>query len=371
MLVSTALLFGSMHLLTPVLPLFALSVGAEPTAVGWLVGAFSASALATRPYAGSASDRLGRRPVFLIGTAVFTVSALLYLAAESIATLLAVRVIQGAGLALFVAGAYALVADIVPPRRRGEGLGLYSLALLLGMAVAPPLAVPLQDSLGFDGLFLIAAVSAAGSFIVALTVEERRQPRRRAGGVGFLGIAKQRWLLIPSLALVSGAVTFGAILSYLPLFTAEREAGNVGVFFSVYAVGTLLTRWPIGRLSDKVGRLQVMVPGLLILFLTMLLLSRLSSQTELVVVALLYSISFGSLLPIVTAMVVDRAPDEVRGVALSVSTASFDLGIGLGSVAFGLVGSAVGYANMYLAAGLVCILGAGQLALWDPRAHRR
>lgn len=360
--------FSSLHTLTPVLPLYAVSLGADTSAVGWLVGAFSVTALLARPYVTNASERIGRRPMYLAGALIFTVAPLSYIVARSIPLLLAARALHGLGITLFLVSAWALVADLIPPSRRGEGMGYYSLTFLVGMAVAPPIAVPLLPLVGFEGIFVGASVLAAVSLALSLMVPERKRERAYARLPSFLALARYRWLLIPTIALIGGALTLGVIQSFLPLYIAERDAGNVGVFFSIYAVATLVSRALIGPLSDRVGRIQVLIPAQMLVAVTMVLLGRIESERDLMVVAVLYAVSFGTLLPIVTAIVVDRAPDDVRGAALSVATASFDLGIGLGAVGLGWVGAVFGYARMYELTGLFTLAGAA-LLVWDQRTR--
>ncbi|MHB9092168.1 MAG: MFS transporter, partial [Chloroflexota bacterium] len=219
LLAATALFFLSLHAITPILPLYGVAVGADTSTVGWLVGAFSISALLARPYAGSLGERLGRKPLFIAGALIFTLAPLLYIWARSVPLLIAVRMVHGTGIALFVVGAYVLVADLVPPSRRGEGMGYYSLTTLLGMAVAPPLAVPMLAVVGFEGIFIASSIAGASSLLLGLLVPDARPTVHYGPPPGFLAVARYRFVLIPSLALVGGTMSFGAIQSFLPLYT--------------------------------------------------------------------------------------------------------------------------------------------------------
>jgi predicted MFS family arabinose efflux permease len=116
--------------------------------------------------------------------------------------------------------------------------------------------------------------------------------------------------------------------------------------------------------------MQVLVPAQVLVAFTMIVLARMQSSFDMILVALLYAFSFGTILPIVTAVVVDRATDEERGPALSVATASFDLGIGLGAVTLGGVSAALGYSGMFQLTGLAALLGAA-LLVWDWRATKQ
>lgn len=370
MLASTALFFSSLHALTPVLPLYVAHLGGDPSSIGWLVGAFSVSALLARPYATQLSENVGRRTAFLAGAAVFALAPALYILAASLPLLFALRLFHGVGIALFVVGAWALVADLIPPARRGEGMGYFSLSLLIGMALMPPLVVALLPRIGFAGTFLVASLCAVASLACGYPVAQARRARNVTKAPGMLATARHRWLLVLTIALITGALTLGAIQSFLPLFAVQRGVENVGVFFSVYAIATLGARAIVGPLSDRVGRMEVLIPAQVLVAATMFVLARAGSTFDLVVVAVLYAFSFGTILPVVTTIVVDRAPDEARGAALSVSTASFDLGIGAGALTLGAVSAALGYPAMFEITGIVSLAGAA-LLVWDHRTQAK
>ena len=371
MSLSAMLFFASMYLLIPLLPLYTVEIGGHSSDVGLVVGAFTITAVLVRPRAGTISDTIGRKPLFLGGSLVFMLAPLTYLFAQSVPLLMLARTFHGTGIALYTVGAWALVADTLPPHRRGEGMGVYSLASLLTMSVLPPLALPLLDVVGFQGLFVLASVLAAASLAIGLTINERRTKAASSVGPDFLSVMRGRWLWGPSLAIVAGGITFGTILSFIPLFTAEQGIGNAGLFYAVYAVSTVLTRIPIGRMSDRVGREWLIVPILVLTTVSMFTLSQSSSLLHFLAAAVLYGASYGSLLPTVTALVIDRASDRVRGTALSIVTSSFDLGIGLGSAALGFVGGLANYAAIYVVAGMLSVLGLAGFLLLDRRGERR
>jgi hypothetical protein len=108
-------------------------LGAGNIAVGIVVGAFSVSAFFLRPWVGGLGDRRGRKPLMLIGTALFTVSILGYGLSSDPATLAGLRLLTGAGEAFFFVGMVTAFTDMAPPQRRGEAMSLASLSLYVGI----------------------------------------------------------------------------------------------------------------------------------------------------------------------------------------------------------------------------------------------
>ena len=138
---STFAYFLSVGALFPIVPRYVsgpLSGGS--VAVGLAVGSFSFSAVLLRPFAGRLADRDGRRPLMISGAAIVTPSVLAYRLAHGLGALILLRLMNGAGEALFFAAAAAAAAaitDLAPPERRAEAVSLFSVALYGGIAVGP------------------------------------------------------------------------------------------------------------------------------------------------------------------------------------------------------------------------------------------
>ena len=144
--------FLSFLLLLSALPIFARRLGASDGAIGVLMGAFAVTSLLLRPLTGWAADRYGRRPFMIAGSIVFTLASVAYGWAAGALALLLVRLAHGAGMGLYPTAASAMVADVTPPARRGEILGLYGAAGSIALAVGPLTGIALVGRLGFVGL---------------------------------------------------------------------------------------------------------------------------------------------------------------------------------------------------------------------------
>jgi len=113
--------------------------------------------------------------------------------------------------------------------------------------------------------------------------------------------------------LFTNAFTYASVVALLPLFAEEAQLGNPGLFFTVFSLVVLVLRAPLGRLSDRLGRVAVIAPGLFMTFVALFVLSRAGSLAVLLVVAVLYAIGVGAAQPTLMAMTIDRA--KPRGTA--------------------------------------------------------
>lgn len=354
---STFLFFFSMHLLITPLPLYIKEVGGEPSQIGLVMGMFALAAVLSRPLVGRLVDRWGRKPVMMIGSAIFILGPLFYVLARSVLSLFLARMFHGMGIAAFTTAYSTLVADLVPPPRRGEALGLAGVAAPLSIMLAPPLGNALLPRLGFSLLFVVSAVVAALSLLVATPIREAARTANPQKAPGFLDALSERYIWVPSLLIVAVGLAYGSLFTFLPLFGVERGIANVGLFFTAYGLMTITVRMPLGRLSDRVGRMTVIVPATVLLSLALAGLKVVGGMELLIVVAILYGLGDSGAGTAMMALVVDEAPLEVRGTAIGVLYACFDLGIGLGGVVMGPVAGTVGYGGMYLLLGLIVLVG--------------
>ena len=160
----------------------------------------------------------------------------------------------------------------------------------------------------------------------------------------------------------SVALTYGTVISFLPLLAVERNIQNFEVFFTAFALALIVVRAGAGELSDRFGRPAVIVPGLALTIAAMGLLSVADTLPMLLLVAVIYGLGFGAVSPVLQAFTVDRAGLGDRGAAMATYSAAFDLGIGVGSVALGYILQVSTFGAMYLtAAGCAAVGLAGFL----------
>ncbi|HID65267.1 MAG TPA: MFS transporter [Anaerolineae bacterium] len=356
------LFFVSMHLLMVPLPLYVERVGGNPSQVGLVMGTFAMAAILARPYVGRLVDRLGGKPSLLLGSLIFTIGPLLYIVSRSVPALLVARFLHGFSISATSTAYIVIIAALAPTGRRGEAIGLSSAAMPVALMTAPAIGASLLESKGFVPLFVLSAsVAALGLLTAFFIVEPRSTDRSNSGDEGsegaFLQVVRRRGVWVPSVAMGVLAVTYGSIITFLPLFAVKRGIVNPGLFFTAYGLTLIAAQVLAGRVSDRVGRNRVIVPTMVLLTLTFPVLASVRSLPLLLGVGVLYGLGFGGARATLNALMVDRVPAPIWGMAMSVAYGSFDLGIGLGSYLLGWVAQIWGYQVMYGSVGVVCLLG--------------
>jgi MFS family permease len=348
--------FTSFYLLLATLPLYLLEIGGSASSVGLIIGVFGAVALVLRPFVGRETDIRGKGPFIMGGLVILAASSALYTLVRSVPLLLGLRVLHGVGWASFTTAASALVADLAPRRRRGEAMGYFGMFNNLAMAVGPALGIELVQRFDFQTMFLSATAIAAAGLVLSLGIHTPKpvpQPGPQAAATS--GVIEPS-ALFPALVLAVAMLTYGAIVTFLPIYAVLQGISNPGVFFTVYAIVVIVARGFTGRLSDTYGRAAVATPGIVLAALGLWVLAFAGSLPQFLLVAVLYGGAFAMIHPTLMAMVVDRAHPSRRGAAMGTFSSAMDLGISGGSIVWGFVAQAAGYQAMFLAAGFVAVV---------------
>jgi MFS family permease len=257
-LIVAQLWFGFGYATFVLLPkLLAADYHADARQVGFVMAAFGVLSLAASPAIGPIVGRLGNRRTMIAANLVLLVSALGFVfvgGANLFAALL--RGVQGIAWALSFGAGMALCAEIAPPSRLGQALGIFGAATLAMNAIAPVIAEPVAARFGARSVFVLAMVAAAIGAHRSRRLREARahaandnaRPRRRDGRWGAI------WARMPAvLALGTISLAGGAMFTFVAPFALGQGVADVHTFFVAYTVAALAARFGIARIMDRGG----------------------------------------------------------------------------------------------------------------------
>ena len=253
---------------TPVLPLFAASLGATPAEIGWIVIASTIPGILVSFPAGALSDFLGHRRVLVASLVVFATAPFLYLFVGNAWQLMAVRFYHGFATAIFGTVAIAAIAEHYTADR-AERLSTYSSVTIVGRSVAPFLGGALISMASFGAVYVACAVSgvlalAAGMFLRDSEPRVKHKLEMPHFWKSLVTVLQDRGIMLVSLVEAAQYLVFGAVEAFLALYAASLgiPAWQIGVILGVQLVSIVFMKPLMGRVSDRVGRKQVIVPGL-------------------------------------------------------------------------------------------------------------
>jgi MFS family permease len=345
------------YLLSSILPLYLSSLGGSKTQIGMLFSVSTVVSMVLRPVVGGWNDRFGFRPVVLPGVLVLVLTSLaLHWASTPVAV---IALMGGLGLSngLISTSAGVLVARASAPQHRGEALSLYYVASSLGWAIGPPLGLALYRAGGTRPSFALATVMAlvVGALSWSLTDRAARPVAGAARGVRLYS----RHALPVSSALMLTTLGQSSVYAFLPLYAMAHGLGeNIGWFYALFSAWLIACRIALRRMSDRAGRARVIVPAMGLVALAYFTLALRPTVRSLVCAAVLLASGAALLYPTLVALLVDRTGEADRGLAIGTLSASFDVGVVVGSLLIGFVVERTSYAAGFGLAGVMATLGA-------------
>lgn len=349
-LASNFFVMMGISMLMSTLPLYAKALGGSNVMAGLVVGIYALSSLLCRPFVGLLLDTRGRKPLLVGGGLILLASFMSFHLAASVAALLLIRVVQGTGFSAQSTAAGTIVSDVVPASRLAEGLGYYGISITLPTAFGPSLGLELIGRYGYDALFNAATGFAAAGLVLMLGIgyEKRRPPARSAAQKAPTPSLIEKSALLPGLVMFFIALGLAGIITFLPQFAAERRIEGIGTYFTFYAAALIAARLFSGKVADQAGSGWVIYPGVLMVIASFVVLSFARSLPVSLVSAVLFGLGFGSVQPAMNAIAIQRVRPERKGAASAVFIAAMDIGMAVGSIAWGALSEQWGFALVYL-----------------------
>ncbi len=268
------------------LPAMVRALGAGATASAWIVNAYLLLLGSLVLTGGALADRYGRKRIFVIGVAVFTLASVACGLAPSVWLLVAARGLQGAGAALLTPASLALLGAAYPPEARGKAIGAWAGFGALTTAAGPVLGGWLVDAVSWRAIFLINVPLAGAALLLVRAARESRDPRDQpldwggvasvVGGLALLTWAvgaapKAAWQGWPLAGLVAGVGLLGlfvwleakrgdAAMMPLALFRVRAFAATNALTLLLYfALGGALYFLPFGMI--RLGGMSATAAG--------------------------------------------------------------------------------------------------------------
>ncbi len=365
-------IFSSTIAKNPVLPILAQQIGADKATIGFIAAASTITGILASLPAGLLSDRRGRKPVLILSGIVFFTAPFLYLLVKTPIHLALVRVFHGFATAVFGPVAMATIADL-STEKRGERLGYFSSAQLVGRSAAPVLGGLLLTVSVWQNVYVACAIAGGLTLLGILILphlpkvkDELPQPTKTEKAANNLfDVIRHRGILLTSMARAAQYFTFGAIEAFLPLYALSVGINQavVGVIFGVQVGMRTLTRPLTGVFSDQKGRKLPIMLGLGIVAISVALFTLTKTWWVMLIISIFYGIGFSLASGSTSAFVADLAPDVLRGSAMGLMSAIMDIGQALGPILLGFLLLVTSYQVGFLVIAILVVLVIGLFSI--------
>ena len=338
---------------TPVLPLFAHALHATPAEIGWIVMASTIPGILISYPAGALSDYLGSRRLLLASLVVFATAPFLYLLVKTAPQLMAVRFYHGFATAIFGTVTNAAIAERYSADRAAR-LSTFSSVTIVGRSIAPFLGGSLISLASFHAVYIACAISGVLALGAGLLLHDHQPLAKKKLELprfwaSLTAVLRDRSIMLVSLIEAAQYLVFGAIEAFLALFAASLgiPAWEIGVILGVQLVSVVFSKPLMGKVSDRVGRRRVILPGLLIGAASVVLLPFFPSFIGLSVLSLTFGIGFATVTSSTSALVADLTRDGRYGSSMGVLRTVMDVGQSIGPVLTGFMVGVAGYGSAF------------------------
>jgi MFS family permease len=371
---------------SPVLPTFAADLGALPELIGIIVAASTITGVFFKLPAGALSDVLGRKRMMVLGALFFAAPPFLYPFVHDAWSLLALRFVHGFATAIFSPVASAYVASLAETGR-GARLGWFSSANDIGATAGPLMGgLVLYFTASYSVTYLMVGALGVLTFIVVLLLPDvdrtavDRTPTRETQTFAERAAEFRQGVAevfrTPPIFVAAGIeavmyLGYGAFLGFLPIYAkhAGLNDAEIAIVLGSQLVVAMVAKPITGRVSDRVGRIPVIVIGLLLCATALPLVFRSESLTAFVLAAPLLGLGVGAVTPVTNALIADLASARRLGAAMGVFGTIWDIGEAAGPMIAGFLIGGLGYAATFdVLAAITAAAAVGVMALVrDPK----
>ena len=348
-LITTAnlLMAVAFYFMVPILPLFLSdNFSATEGQVGLVLSFYTIAALIIRPFAGYAVDTVGRYGIYVGSLLLFTLTFFGYPWSTSILFVLILRFMHGLTWGSMSSAGSTIAVDLVPQKRRGEGIGVFGLSMTIAMAIGPLIAILITGDGDYNKLFFSATAFSFSGLILALFVKVPKIKRQRHKFT-FSSLIEKKALPV-SLNMFFITIPYGGIISFIALYGRSINIESSGIFFLLLAVGIAVSRIVSGKSFDRVGPKKISLLGLGLLIIGLFILALNKNIIGYHLAALILGFGFGILMATFQAIANHNVVAEKRGAANSTYLTFFDLGIGFGMLLVGYLIQVLDYSGAFI-----------------------
>jgi DHA1 family multidrug resistance protein-like MFS transporter len=356
-------IFSSMvgiGIIAPLLPIYAESLGATGVWIGVIFAGYAISRTILLPFAGRFSDRRGRKQVIAIGLFSFALTSFAYAFANSVATLLVIRLLQGVAACLVQPISQAYIGDIAPEGEEGKWMGFFNATFLIGWGCGPLIGGVMAEYMGIASAFYamggLNLLAFLGVSIFLPEITRRKKGMDEEYSFKKIMSSKVSWGLFSFQ--VGDAAHRGIVQTFIPVFaglTIGLSSSLIGTILSVLVLGAGLVQIFSGRLADRFNKRFIVITGSLGILISMLVVPQAVGFWSLILLLSIAIIGDATALPSASALVIEEGRKFGMGMSMAMFNMGLGVGMSVGPILAGLAADLLGIESaFYFTAILMC-----------------
>jgi MFS family permease len=347
----------------PVVPLFAVTLGATTSEVGFINSSFLLTCSLLALPLGLVGDRWGRKRIIGIGLIIASATSMLLYWSRTPLELIGISLGFGVGLAMIGPSLMAQVADISPKTHLGRAYGWYTMSIYTAMSLGPAVGGVLAQAWGYRPVFLMVALALFLLLGPVLLIFPRSRPQLGITTQDALSmLVREGWhnhALQGCWAVTLGScIALGVFFTFFPLYALQHElnAGQIGAVFAAQAVVNALSRLPLGKISDRADKTRLALWGFLGLSVVLVGFGLTHTLTAFIILAMVSGAVQGLGFTPLGALISEVVPVDSRGLAMGGYNTAIYLGMMLGAAGMGPVIQRLGFETGFFLAAAINLL---------------
>ncbi len=363
---------------TPILPLFALTLGAKPEAIGFVVGASTITGIFFKLPAGTLSDIYGRYKMLFISILIFALTPFVYYLVTNYWQLVGIRFFHGLATSIYGPVSMAMIADTAGGQK-GERLSWFSSITIIGNLVGAPLGGYILYYLGKNGshtlahfhiayficgLFGLTSLAFTSKLFLSRNIETRQNKislidtwQKFSKGIKE-AISDYRVLITSNMEGIQN-LSVGALEAFLPVYAvtvAGLTAFEAGILWGAQIVTTILAKPVMGKISDRYGRKPIIFSGMWVCAIPFACIPLTHNFYFLLFLASVFGIGEAFVTSSSAAMVAEFCKEQHYGAAMGTFGSIFDIGHASGPILAGLLLAHLSYLRSFSIIAIILIL---------------
>ncbi len=360
---SVGVAMTGLGIIWPLVPVYAVQLGASGFQVGLIIAAFSITRTLFNPFSGRFSDRWGRKPFIVSGLFLYAVVSVLYVLSTQVEMLIFVRLLHGFTSVLVVPVAMALAADIAPQRQLGLYMGTLNMAVMLGLGVGPVLGGVILDYFGMyvafytmGGLALFTLMGVI-AFIPRNTQGHSSHPQQELAPIKSL--LKHRAVQGLFLLRFFVAAGQGCVYAFLPILALQIQlsSSQVGIVLGANIFLIAFLQRTCGRLADRINPKYMIIVGTFVSGLVVFGMSFADSFSMILFLNIIMGLGNGIAMPAGFVITGQIGRTKGMGSLLGLTETGWSLGMTISPIISGIVMDSLGVPAIFLTGGALTITG--------------
>lgn len=320
--------------LVPVLPLYLTGqMQVSSGWLGWIMSIYVLAAIISRPWFAHRVDTGDRKKIYITAYLLLALSFSGYSIAATALTFFFTRFIQGLIWGGMTTSGPTMAVDIIPPSRRGEGLGFFGMTMTLGMCLGPIIGLQIYRRFDFDAITwssLLLCLTGAG---IASLIHAPKKPVQEPVQETPKKVLDRLVLRVGiplAVNVIMASFSYGVVVVYSALYGKMYGFKYAGMFYALMGIGMLVSRFMVGRQIDRGRVAELSVISLSILTISFGSLAFIPLEWVYYTCAVLIGFGFGIFIPTFQTMKLNMADRGHRGAVNSTFFTAFDIGVGTG-----------------------------------------